>query len=336
MNSGSIAKVWEAARTHPLLQHIPGAADRTAEVALRVTGGLHAGASLDLDQPVYTIGSSTESDVVLRDPGIEPVHARLRRNAGRMELEAVGGDIRLANGDIVPKGHGRRCRLPLEISVGAARVLLTGPRQPAASRGIPGQPAWIAGGLVVIALFIVGTSLSLAGPEGSGQGVGLDEKLTRLAFADGIQKYAVTDAQGGFAAPQGPASASEAARRLAVQLAEAGIGGLDVEETGGRLVVSGNISGQQVEAWTAVQSWFDQTHGGHVPLVSQVAAGGAEKAPRIPLQAIWYGQRPYIITADGARYYEGAFVSDGWTIRQIGEKELLLTKGGSTVALKYP
>ncbi|WP_367272599.1 EscD/YscD/HrpQ family type III secretion system periplasmic domain-containing protein [Mesorhizobium sp.] len=51
---------------------------------------------------------------------------------------------------------------------------------------------------------------------------------------------------------------------------------------------------------------------------------------------MWYGERPYVIATDGARYHQGAFTNDGWTVKRIGETELLLTKGGATVALKYP
>ena len=131
-------------------------------------------------------------------------------------------------------------------------------------------------------------------------------------------------------------SAAEVGKQLELRLEQAGIGSLNVEDSHGRLTVSGTIPTLQSEVWTDIQSWFDQTYGGQVPLVSDVVAGGVAQTPRLPLKAIWYGLRPYVITADGARYYEGAFVNDGWTIKEIGEKQLLLTKGGSTVALKYP
>ncbi|TIL81299.1 MAG: SMAD/FHA domain protein, partial [Mesorhizobium sp.] len=61
-------------------------------VALSVTHGFHAGAQLSLVEPLYTVGSSTESEIVLRDAGIAPVHARLRRKGSQIEIEAVGGD----------------------------------------------------------------------------------------------------------------------------------------------------------------------------------------------------------------------------------------------------
>ena len=121
-----------------------------------------------------------------------------------------------------------------------------------------------------------------------------------------------------------------------MRLSQALVVTLTIAETNGRLVVSGSISQQQNEVWTGIRSWFDQTYGEHFLLVSDVVEGDVEQAPRIPLRAIWYGQQPYIITAEGARYHEGAFVSDGWTIAEIGETQLLLTKGGAKVALKYP
>jgi hypothetical protein len=341
MTAGSINRLWDAALMRPFRPGAPDPDGRTTgrEVALRVTHGLHAGATLDLAEPLYTVGSSTESDIVLRDSGIAPVHARLRRKGGQVEVEAVGGDVTLASGEVVPKGHGRRCKLPVEVVFGEAQVLLTGPEQ--ASVGFPfaGRSILVAAGLVAAAfvLSIAANGLSLADSDRSLQGAAGDAKLTKLAFADGLQQYAATDAtEGAATAAKGPVSPAEARKQLELRLEQAGIGSLNVEDSHGRLTVSGTIPAQQSEAWTDIQSWFDQTYGGQVPLVSDIVAAGVEQAPRLPLKAIWYGQRPYVITADGARYYEGAFVNDGWTIKEIGEKELLLTKGGSTVALKYP
>lgn len=342
MSAGSINRLLDTALLRPFRLSAPDILGKASgrEVALQVTRGLHAGATLDLAEPLYTVGSSTESDIVLRDTGIAPIHARLRRKGGQVEVEAVGGDVVLANGDIVPKGHGRRCKLPLEVVFGEAQILLTGPEQSLASRSTPSRSILVAAGLIAVAfaISIAANGLSLAGSDPSAQQGG-DTKLTRLAFANGIQQYSLLDAtqEAGLApVAQGSVSAANAGEQLRLRLAEAGIGTLGVEESHGRLTVSGTIAEQQGESWTEIQSWFDQTYGGHVPLVSHVVAGSVAQAPRLPLQAIWYGQRPYVITSDGARYYEGAFVSDGWAIKEIGEKQLLLTKGGSTVALKYP
>ncbi len=285
--------------------------------AFEVTGGLHAGARMDLRNPLYTIGSSVESDIVLRDPGIAPLHARLRRKGNRMEVEAVGGDVALARGAMVPAGHGSRCKLPVEILIGDARIRLTSPKQP--------KTGWtIAAALsaIIFAVFYTTHSLSLAKPESTGM-ENLLKPNGRLAPIEG-------------APAQRPANAGEAEKQLRSRLAKAGITALGIKPSNGRLLATGTIPIQQSGAWTEIQSWFDRAYGGRVLLVSDVAAGTAEQAPRLALQAIWYGDNPYIITSEGSRYSEGALTNDGWTIKQIGEAELLLTKGGATVALKYP
>ncbi|TIL78756.1 MAG: hypothetical protein E5Y81_11210, partial [Mesorhizobium sp.] len=94
-------KDWAIGRT-PASRH---------SVALSVTQGFHAGAQLSLVEPLYTVGSSTESEIVLRDAGIAPVHARLRRKGSQIEIEAVGGDVTLATGEIIREGQGSRCKL---------------------------------------------------------------------------------------------------------------------------------------------------------------------------------------------------------------------------------
>ncbi|GLS34697.1 hypothetical protein GCM10010869_02850 [Mesorhizobium tianshanense] len=304
----------------------------TQPAILEIVGGLHSGAKVELDGLLYTIGSSVGSGIVLRDSGIAAEHARLRRKAGFVEVEAVGGDVVLANGDVVPIGHGRRCKLPFEASFGEARLKLTGPTQ----TEVPSQLAWrswlVAAGLLAVAstAVVAANNLSVAGPEMARSDVG----LTKVALADGIQQYALTDASHADSEP--PATADDASRQLELQLEQAGIDGLAIEQAAGRLTVSGTIPAPQLQAWTDVQSWFDRTYGEHLLLASDVTTGNADtRAPRLTMQAIWYGERPYIITTDGARYHEGAFTDDGWAIESIGEKQLLLTKGGAKVALKY-
>ena len=38
---------------------------------------------------------------------------------------------------------------------------------------------------------------------------------------------------------------------------------------------------------------------------------------------------PLIITAEGNRYYKGAFLDNGWTIKDIADGSILLTKDGT-------
>jgi len=304
-----------------------------SSIALSVTDGFHAGAELSLIGPLYTIGSSTESDIVLRDAGIAPIHARLRRKGGQIEIEAVGGDVTLGTGETIREGHGTRCRLPLGITLGDAHIRLTGPQRPPNRWSVSNRP-FLVGGAVLFAVFVVSIAangFSFAKPDFGEKASAPGGELTRVAFAGDAGQNVMDDSS-----PEQMQSAAEAESQLKQRLEQSGIGTLTVQRSPGRLVVTGLIPNDKNGAWTETQSWFDQAFGARTPLVSNVMIGNAEQAPRLTLQAIWYGERPYVIAADGARYHEGAFTNDGWTIKHIGETELILTKGGATVALKYP
>ncbi|TIM66433.1 MAG: hypothetical protein E5Y58_22690 [Mesorhizobium sp.] len=300
-------------------------------VALSVTHGFHAGAQLSLVEPLYTVGSSTESEIVLRDAGIAPVHARLRRKGSQIEIEAVGGDVTLATGEIIREGQGRRCKLPLSMSIGDAHIRLVNPERPPNRWSVSNRPLLVAGSVLfaVFAVSVAANGFSFAEPDiGKKSSAQVDKPIT-LAFAGEAGQSVLDD-------PSPTPSAAVAERQLKLRLEQSGISTLTVQQSPGRLVVSGMIANDKNAAWTETQSWFDQAFGAHITLASNVMIGNAEQAPRLRLQAIWYGERPYVIATDGARYHEGAFTNDGWTVKRIGETELLLTKGGATVALKYP
>jgi pSer/pThr/pTyr-binding forkhead associated (FHA) protein len=327
----AIGKYRDAAAARQLRSNIAGTPASRHSVALSVTHGFHAGAQLSLVEPLYTVGSSTESEIVLRDAGIAPVHARLRRKGSQIEIEAVGGDVTLANGEIIREGQGRRCKLPLSISLGDAHIRLVNPERPPNRWSVSNRPLLVAGSVLfaVFAVSVAANGFSFAEPDiGKKSSAQVDKPIT-LAFAGEAGQSVLDDSSP-------TPSAADAERQLKLRLEQSGISTLTVQQSPGRLVVSGMIANDKNAAWTETQSWFDQAFGAHITLASNVMIGNAEQAPRLRLQAIWYGERPYVIATDGARYHEGAFTNDGWTVKRIGETELLLTKGGATVALKYP
>lgn len=340
MTASPIGRYLDAAPGRRLRSIISPSPATAQSIALSVTHGFHAGAELSLVGPLYTIGSSTESDVVLRDAGIAPIHARLRRKGSQFEIEAIGGDVALAAGEIIREGQGSRCRLPLVIGIGDARIRLVNPEQPS-SRWLIGNRPMLVAGSVLFAVFAVsvaanGFSLaksdfSLAKSDIGAQTSSRGDQPVRMAFAGERDQDVLDDSS-----PAQIQTVAEAESQLKQRLDQSGIATVTVQRSPGRLVVSGMIPSDKSNAWTETQSWFDQAFGARVPLVSNVMIGNAPQAPRLTLQAIWYGERPYVIAADGARYHEGAFTDDGWTVKHIGDTELLLTKGGATVALKYP
>jgi hypothetical protein len=131
-------------------------------------------------------------------------------------------------------------------------------------------------------------------------------------------------------------SAEEARRKLTERLEASGLSGLRVTSAGGQVAVTGSITKQQTGAWTEVQQWFDGAYRGRLVLVANVTPTEAKKpAPVVNVQAVWFGERPYVITTEGNRYYKGAFLDNGWMIKDIVDGRILLTKDGETLALVY-
>ena len=128
----------------------------------------------------------------------------------------------------------------------------------------------------------------------------------------------------------------DAGRKLTERLVSSGLSGLRVTTAGGQVVVNGSITKQQVGAWTEAQQWFDAAYRGRLVLVANVSPTDAKKpAPVLNVQAVWFGERPYVLTAEGNRYYKGAFLDNGWMIKDIVEGRILLAKDGETLALVY-
>jgi hypothetical protein len=135
--------------------------------------------------------------------------------------------------------------------------------------------------------------------------------------------------------PSGP-TVEDAIKALNARLEAAEIQTLQISAENGRLSATGTLTGQAAAKWTTIQQWFDQTYGSRFVLATKLDAPGAARTmPALQLEAIWYGERPYIVTAGGEHYFTGAVLNNGWVIRDIDQNRVLLVKGGETVALKY-
>lgn len=300
--------------------------DVQARLKLEVLAGVHRGATLTFDKAAdYRVGSSPRADIVLRDPGVAAEHAVLRIENAAVRIDATGGEVGVEQRTI-PMGHGCRVRLPVEFALGEARLRLSrtdaarhdaGNLLAQARRSLADKPIAIAG--TAMCLAVVVTAVAVVRPRVVP--VNAAEARTEAKAIDAKHKAAAT--------------AQEAARQLDAHLRAASILGLQVHAIDGRLVVSGKLGKQQEAEWAAIRQWFDQTYGGGIVLAANVTDDDGPALPTLQLQAIWYGEHPYIITAHGERYYQGAVLDNGWIIRQIGEDQLLLAKAGETVVLKY-
>jgi hypothetical protein len=300
------------------------------KLRLEVVAGAHRGAVLLLDESDYRIGRSPDADIVLSDSGVAPAHAMLHVGrdmlTGRtmVRIAATGGDIMVGQ-EKLPRSRGCRAKLPVSIGLGETRVDLSdagaGGVAPADIRKTLTAVGVAAGAAFAIAVatlaFRASGSADVRAPERltSGQPAGLSTANVSSAFA---------------------LAAEEAERALNARLDAAKITTLRISAENGRLAATGTLAGQQASEWAAIQRWFDQTYNGRIVLTTRIdRPGGPRAMPALQLQAVWYGDRPYILTADGEHYFTGAVLDNGWIIRDIGEDRLLLAKEGETVALTY-
>lgn len=286
------------------------------DVRLLVEGGLHEGARLKLDSGSYRLGSASDCDIILRDDGVATQHAVLRIVDGELRLEAVGGAIVLDPGRrrVLPAGSGVKPTLPATVWIGRARLKLTGG---AATRGNVSAVAAIA-----IAGFVASAGLVAAYAMTS-----RPSTAPSIAAGGRAESPAVARAAGD------PVPA--AAERLRRGLAAAGLSGVAVAASGERVLASGIVEPAQAQAWSAAQQAFDAAHGGRIQLGSDVRVAQREEGPKIALQAVWLGEDPYVLTADGGRHHQGAFLDNGWTIRSISEGGVTFVRGERSFTLTF-
>jgi hypothetical protein len=103
-----------------------------------------------------------------------------------------------------------------------------------------------------------------------------------------------------------------------------------------RISAQGRLSETQAAQWSAIQRWFDEKHGASgVVLTANVAMGPMAGAPLLRLQSVWFGDRPYIIADNGARFYEGSVLDSGWILHSIADDGVQLRKDDEIFALTY-
>jgi Inner membrane component of T3SS, cytoplasmic domain/Inner membrane component of T3SS, periplasmic domain len=297
-------------------------------VVFEVVGGLHDGVRVMLESGTYRIGCTAEADIVLRDPGVMPGHAVLGVQRGNIRLEAIGEDVGVGTRTVM-KGHGCRLRLPLQLSIGEASLRLSHVETRSAGR----SRLAIAGIAVVSVCAVALIALGFLREEGMA-GVG----PTPAPVAP--TRVASSDPAAGLPAPEhdereqiADAAMLERIRQeLTAHIKDAKIRTIRVAVADGGVAVSGILGARDRTSWSDVQFWFDQTYRGHVALTTNFTES---KPPNLQLRAVWFGEHPYVITAQGQHFNKGAILDDGWTIQEIGEDHLMLAKDGDTQPFSY-
>jgi hypothetical protein len=312
------------------LTSLPDPSARVTPIPLlSITHGLHRGVSLALENPVYTVGSAGDADLLLSDPGIAARHLTLRFAAGQVAVEALGGDViavaRHGQKIRIPMGSGHRARLPLTVRVGAGVLTLSPP--PAGARtAAPVAPIWRNKAQWVIALLLMCLCVGAFAYRGQPQASQASQPSPGLSTHDGSSSMHASDDN------RGRASAAQAKVWLEQQLDTASLTHITVNETGGQLSVEGRYDPADKSRWTSVQQAFDARFGQQVVLHSSVSSRTEVAKPRVRFQAVWLGEHPYVVSDSGKRLYPGAVLADDWTLERIENNQVILARGAERFA----
>lgn len=284
-------------------------------IGLAIEAGLHEGARLMLDSGSYRVGSAPDCDIILHDDGVASRHALLRVAGGELQLEAVGGAIALdpERRRVLPAGSGVKPTLPATVWIGQAQLALTGR---AAARRM-GTKAVMAASAVVAVAGIVAAYTLTSQPSA----------VRQIIATDSADAAAVVRTSGG--------QVSDAAAQLRRVLTATGLSGVAVTASGERVLATGTIEPGQAQAWAAAQQSFDAAHGGRLQLGSEVRVAQQEEEPKVALQAVWLGEDPYVLTTDGRRHHQGAFLDNGWTVRSITKDGVTFVRGERSFTLTF-
>src|SRR5262245_14295386 len=284
------------------------------QLVLEVVAGHHAGVSLLLDAGACCIGSSHEADVLLRDRGVAPTHVRMWLDRSLLCIEAEGGVVSIGT-ELLPVGHGCQVRLPAQLALGEA-LLCVSRNQSTSDTGASFTD-------------FVRELVEAIGPRRSAAAVMLVGSLLALS----VMAYPHTGREVASPAPMPPAAAPMATAtldqvmdELVSRIEAAKLRGLRVRILDGGLVVSGQLARREHDTWKAIERWFDQSYGARLALAKNVTVNEGRPLPLPQLQALYFGARPYIITASGARHEPGSMLDNGWMLAEIGEGRVILSR----------
>lgn len=307
-----------------------------SNLQLEVIDGVHSGVALELEDGDYSIGSKADADIVLRDEGVAAQHVIICIDGKDIRAEAIGGGFRVGDEDI-EAGHGYRLRLPAALTIGDATIKLSRQNDHSGffdkipfGEKIAARPAAAALSVLGCTLAIIAAFYSFQPPRPGSDNppIATDSALE----TDGAIKTAAIPLAGEAGAN---AEVTSAAQQLSAKLKEAGLDDIELKTDGMHIEATGQMNERNSSEWGSIQRWFDRTFAPGVLLTTNVIASPAAADPRLQIQAIWYGDHPYIIADNGIRYYEGSVLDSGWLLQSINNEGIMLKKNEDIFTLSY-
>jgi type III secretion protein D len=297
-----------------------------------VESGLYAGLRSAAAEGTFTIGSGTESDIVLMERGFDQRHFSIELSGSSARLEAYGENVSIIGTGSLAAGETRKAPLPVTVSIGDVRLRWSANRpEPAPANHLT---TWALAATAFVALAIVG--LVIFYNSDARATLVSDQKSGRAAVGEAVnESHFVEDTTPRIVLRRTSAETTFAAEEaLRAEIEKAGLLNISLQHDSGMITADGSVEPNAVARWRHVQEWFDHRFNGAPALVNGVNVK-AEKLPAsIAVEAIWHGVQPHVLVR-GQKYFVGAVLDNGWTIDRIETDRLLLRRDGRLAAVRY-
>lgn len=314
---------------------------REKPVSLLVLSGLHEGASQPVEGSRVRIGSGAESDLMLADKGLAPMHLEVEAGAGFANLKALHGGVTIEGFGALGPGQQRQVPLPAMFEVAGVRLCCDG-APPSRRLQVPSK-ALLATLTLGLMTFVpvparrLEVASAAAGPAGiaAGRRPGPAGQQPADSGTPAPSSPAQPTAVQGVAraAPVHPMDTEAAAALLRELAAAAKLEEIKVVAVGSVVAATGAIPPGALGRWQSVREAFDRRTGGRVQLSNGVQAH-TEQPFKLALDSVWTGNFPNIVVS-GAKYLEGGVLPNGWTLDRIERGRLLLRRGDDHIEVAF-
>jgi hypothetical protein len=294
-------------------------------VGLRVARGVHTGALISLAPgDVLLVGSGEDCDVILTDAGVARHHCVLSLRGASLMMRPLDAAVLLDGehrdaGEALPATHGTR----LELGTAMLEIVADESGLPASTSAATPAPRPRASfqaarwGLVAVLVAAVAGALQPVVRQVGAQ-------LSR-AEADSAT----------FQAPGATRSGAAVARDVAEVLRLSGIPCEATENGHGTVTVRGHLGNPRGVADVIRSRAIREIDGlKRVLIVNLDQPNGESDGTRI-VSAV-ASDDPYIVTADGSRYYVGALLPQGGRLTGIEDGTILIERDGRIEHWKLP
>lgn len=332
-------------------------------VALRITSGLHLGASLELTGSEYLIGSSDDCDVVLRDAAVSAHHCRLAREwAGFCVRDLRAGPPQLVTPQTVAYEGGA---IEAAYEVGGVRFTLRQEAPPSkAAQSQNDRKHSVSSALLVVMILVVSSAiLAVVGAERT-----VTKSPTTLAqlsntgnqalAAQGFRSVHFGSDRGGELQVRGLVTDLAEKRRMQAWLRGSPYSNahvnvhlvsdlieqvrraladdtLQVGVRNARLDIAGKTS--RLEVKQRIRALTEDLRG-TVPVEDRVQYvdvpdAGPGQLP-VAVSSVMVGNPSYFLTDEGARYFVGGQLPDGAEVLAIDAMQIQFRRQGKVITYK--